>query len=483
MMQAKGSNPRPLHFPHMKTGRWLRPALVALLLGLAAVAGALFPLAGGTKSTIVLACGIGNTPTMEANGTPALFNPVTKNVSASQPVGTFATNYVVGQPITFSENLSNVLNPPPQAGLQYQWTFEEGTQTVGVTTGLTAQHVFTSSGTYNVYSSIYSDGWQQFDSAQIHVVPTAFDDPPVAKITASTTTIVPDEWITFNATGSHSLDGSKLTYLWNFNDGRTATTPVASHQFPDIPGKWIIGLAVTDGRGARSLAVLHITILNFDQIPTASLTASLTTIGSGNTVTFDASGSTPPTGPGTPAGDQIVKYVWNFGDGTPAVTTSTPTVTHRYKAAGTFTATVEAIDQAGAPGSKSVTITVVALTGNAGSPPWTLYAAMALVVAILAVGGYILYTNRRRRLALIREREAALERERRRRPRSGGPPSRQGYRPGRPPSQQGYRPGGPPSQQGYQPPTQRPTSARLPQGEPQPSRQQSRYPGAPNDWG
>ena len=339
--------------------RRIRPVVVAIIFGLAAAASAVLPALTGGASATAFACGIGNTPTMAANRTPALLLPVTHTISADQPIGILAPQYVVGQPITFSEDLSNVLSPPPQAGLQYLWTFGDGTQAVG----LTATHVFTKPGNYAVhtwYPAVApSSGQESFDSAEIHVIAAAFSNPPVAKATASTLSIGPDGTITFSAAGSHSEDGTKLTYLWNFNDGVTNTAPVISHKFPDIPGNWIVGLTVTDAHGASSFTELHIRIFDFPQLPSASITSSLTTIGTGNTVTFDASGSTPPTAPGTPTGDQIVKYVWSFGDGTQAVTTTTPTITHRFSRAGAFTVTVEAIDSVGAPGSKSVTITVV----------------------------------------------------------------------------------------------------------------------------
>ncbi len=429
--------------------RQIRPVVVAIIFGLAATASAVLPALTGGASATAFACGIGNTPTMAANRTPALLLPVTHTISADQPIGILAPQYVVGQPITFSEDLSNVLSPPPQAGLQYLWTFGDGTQAVG----LTATHVFTKPGNYAVhtwYPAVApSSGQESFDSAEIHVIAAAFSNPPVAKATASTLSIGPDGTITFSAAGSHSEDGTKLTYLWNFNDGVTNTAPVISHKFPDIPGNWIVGLTVTDAHGASSFTELHIRIFDFPQLPSASITSSLTTIGTGNTVTFDASGSTPPTAPGTPTGDQIVKYVWNFGDGTQAVTTTTPTITHRFSRAGSFNVTVEAIDSVGAPGSKSVTITVVRVQTNAGSPPWPLYGG-ALLIVILAVAGYMVYTNQRRRLALEAERQAAVERERQLRRRGGGLPPQPGYRSSTRPSASN------PSQRGAEPYRQRP---------------------------
>src|SRR5271165_6568081 len=105
-MQVIRSMPR--NISHLKLARWL---VVAVFLALAAGAGALFPLVGAAKTTTALACGIGNTPTMDANGTPALQLPLppNHNLSGNLPIGVFEPQYAVGQTITFSEDLSNVL--------------------------------------------------------------------------------------------------------------------------------------------------------------------------------------------------------------------------------------------------------------------------------------------------------------------------------------------------------------------------------------
>jgi len=297
-----------------------------------------------------------------------------------------------------------------------QWIFGDGT--VGV--GTSPHHAYSKPGTYNVYAQFYSDGWQTFDSAQIHVIASSVSGPPVVKYTTSGTVIGPGGVISFDASGSHSEDGSKLTYLWNFNDGFTATGPVTKHAFPnklDTTGKWFVGLTVTDGRGASTFTAINIQIVA--QLPTATLTSIPTEVGTGGTVTFDASGSTPPS---VPAGDQIVSYRWSFGDGTPPVTTTAPTVTHKFTRAGTFTVTVQAIDKQGAPGTKSLAITVVSVTGNGGLPSWIMYGGIGLLLLVLLGGGYLLYTAQRRRAELAREQEAAMQLARVHRARPGPPP-------------------------------------------------------------
>ncbi len=73
-----------------------------------------------------------------------------------------------------------------------------------------------------------------------------------------------------------------------------------------------------------------------DAAPTASF--SHTCQGQRSNCSFDASASSDDHG--------IVSYTWDFGDAT-AVQTSSSTVTHKYSAKGTFTATLTVMDAKG----------------------------------------------------------------------------------------------------------------------------------------
>jgi glucose/arabinose dehydrogenase len=77
-----------------------------------------------------------------------------------------------------------------------------------------------------------------------------------------------------------------------------------------------------------------------NRTPTARATASPSSGPLPLDVTFDASESSDPD-------DEPLTYVWNFGDGSPSVSTSAPVVTHRYERTATFTPELYVVDSSG----------------------------------------------------------------------------------------------------------------------------------------
>jgi len=167
-------------------------------------------------------------------------------------------------------------------------------------------------------------------------------------------------------------------------------------------------LIVTDKRGAKAVATIDVVIV--PELPKAMLSVSSTTASVGDTVSFDASQSTPPS---NPPGDTLIRYQWDFGDGSQVTTTNTPETAHVYSAAGTYTAKVGAIEQSGAMGQAGQTITIVVAGVGAGGANggvnWLLLAVG--IVALLGGGalGYMAWQGRRERMALERQRARAQE--------------------------------------------------------------------------
>ncbi len=105
-----------------------------------------------------------------------------------------------------------------------------------------------------------------------------------------------------------------------------------------------------------------------DQAPVARF--SFTTA-PGNVAMFDGSGSVSPVG-------TIASYIWNFGDATPPVTTTSPTVSHTYASGGPFTVTLQVVNSAGTSIASSSTF-----TGQTFSNHGADFAATQLVVSFV----------------------------------------------------------------------------------------------------
>lgn len=96
-----------------------------------------------------------------------------------------------------------------------------------------------------------------------------------------------------------------------------------------------------------------------DQAPIASFSFSPTNNHSlPATVDFDASASSSPIG-------TIATYIWNFGDGSPIVTTTSPTISHTFTTFGDFSVRLRVINSAGT--SNKITFTGKVVSNN-GQP-------------------------------------------------------------------------------------------------------------------
>ncbi|HEU5198166.1 MAG TPA: PKD domain-containing protein [Ktedonobacterales bacterium] len=360
---------------------------IALLLALTLAVGTP-PLLGQTS--LAQACGLANTPTMMANNDPAIPTPVTPTSDPNQPVGFFPGDYASNQQITFTEDLSAVINAPPKESLQWRWNFGDGSAPAS---GSTPQHTYQSAGTYNVHTSIYdtvTSSWVDFDSATITLLARPWDSPPIAKASASKTLVTFGDVVTFDATGSKAQVGSIVSYTWNFGDTQEGEGPHITHSF-SVPGKAQVTLIVKDSRGALSTASVPIQVV--ESIPQVHLQTSAPTAQVGQDITFDAQVQTQQ-------GDPIAKYIWDFGDQTPQQTTTSGQVSHHYAKTGRYQVQVQAIDSQNVPGTATINITVQTQgtsTSTNSSNSNRSFLIIGLGILILLVIGVVLLTSLRRR--------------------------------------------------------------------------------------
>jgi glucose/arabinose dehydrogenase len=106
------------------------------------------------------------------------------------------------------------------------------------------------------------------------------------------------------------------------------------------------------GSGGEVRRIAHTTTAN--RPPTAAVTASPTS-GPSSTlaVEFNGSGSADPD-----SGDTLTSYIWDFDDGSPTQTTTTPTTNHTYSTEGTYFASLRVEDNHGAPSEPAATVRI-----------------------------------------------------------------------------------------------------------------------------
>ncbi|MFA6565660.1 MAG: PKD domain-containing protein, partial [Candidatus Paceibacterota bacterium] len=167
--------------------------------------------------------------------------------------------------------------------VSYEWNFGDGSTTTSAIA--TTTRTYTATSTYTVTLTVTDDEGviSDPDTAVITVATQCSDgkdndgdgkidyptDPgcdspddndeadnklPIAVLSASPTSDLPNKPISLNGTGSHDPDGTIALYEWNFGDGVIATTTTASttsHTY-GTPNTYTVTLVVTDNEGATS---------------------------------------------------------------------------------------------------------------------------------------------------------------------------------------------------------------------------------------
>jgi len=146
--------------------------------------------------------------------------------------------------------------------------------------------------------------------------------PPVAVINATPTSGPAPLTVQFDGTQSYDPQGGALQYAWEFGDGNSATTPIASNTYiTPSPAPYEACLVVVDPLDAVGEVCIQIYVL--PPLPIANAGSSQT-VHAGKVVTLDGSGSSDP------SGLVPLTYAWSFVSVPPGstATLSGPTSVH-----------------------------------------------------------------------------------------------------------------------------------------------------------
>jgi len=253
----------------------------------------------------------------------------TKTILNRPPVASFtesAESVLVGEVIYFNASASY---DPDGAIVNYIWDFGDGANASGVV----VEHSYADDGNYTVTLTVTDDDGAMASTTSTK---TVLNRQPVAIFVESAETVYTSETITFNASASYDPDGSVVSYFWDFGDGANSTGVTVSHFYADN-GTYTVTLIVTDDDGATDSATSTKYVNN--RPPVASFTYTPNFPALGETVTFEASGSSDPDG-------YILSYRWDFGDGN-VTTVTDPIIDHVYATIGNYTVTLNVTDDDG----------------------------------------------------------------------------------------------------------------------------------------
>jgi len=227
--------------------------------------------------------------------------------------------------------------------IRYEWDFD-GDGVVDAE-GEKTSFTFSSEGKYTVKLKVTdSIGETDTDTCKVTVIKPIYE--PTAEFTYSPLEYEPTilDTVYFYDT-SRDLDGSIVSWSWNFGDGHTSTIKDPTHKYTD-KGTYIVTLTVTDNDGYRASKDMIITVINL--APTADFTYSPSSPKVETDIQF-TDRSTDPEG-------KTLEYLWDFGDG---FTSSMRNPKHPFAKAGTKRVKLTVTDDEDASDSITKSIIIV----------------------------------------------------------------------------------------------------------------------------
>jgi PKD repeat protein len=166
-----------------------------------------------------------------------------------------------------------------------------------------------------------------------------------------------------------------LLYRWNFGDGTEGSGPMVSHSYSQA-GSYEVRLTVTDKDGAQGTDMATVQVHAVNHRPAAVISGPTSGL-VGETLSFSGINSADRDG-------RIVRYVWDFGDGT---ADNGVEVIHVYNAAGNYQVTLTVTDNGDLSDSATQTVQISELAPNL--PPTAVISgpASGLVGEMLSFSG------------------------------------------------------------------------------------------------
>ena len=243
------------------------------------------------------------------------------------------------------------VDDPGRLVSRFAWSFGDG----GHAAGQTVSHVFEVPGSYPVRLEVADAYRRTASAARVVGVDAAAVPAPAFDVSP----VLPDAGasVVFDA-GRTTSSRPIVAYEWKLGDGAVGRGRVVEHRYARA-GVYAVTLAVRDDRGSSATATRELTVASGD--PTAVIDVSPQRAVVGLPVSF--SGLRSSARPGR----TIVEHAWVFGDA--GAEARGGSVTHTYRAAGTYVVTLVVTDDFGASSTARATVSVEAAPASARGPP------------------------------------------------------------------------------------------------------------------
>jgi len=207
----------------------------------------------------------------------------------------------------------------------WSWDFGDGTSS----TQQNPSHVYNATGNYEVTLTVTNGTCNHMTTQAIQVIHESAGFAP------DNSTICRGSTVNFTAVNINAT--SIASWQWDFGDGHISTTTSTTSHSYDIPGVYTVSLIITDILGCSDTSKLDITVFG----PTARFFPSVPAVCfyDNAPVSFIDSSATDGT-------HSLVKWIWNYGDGTIDSTTPAP-YTHLYTAPGGYDVSLTVVDNYG----------------------------------------------------------------------------------------------------------------------------------------
>lgn len=242
----------------------------------------------------------------------------------AQPTASFEAPAMVAASDVVSFNAS-ASTDPDGALTTYLWDFGDGNSG----TGLTATHIFTEDGTYDVSLTVTDEAGVENSSATLTSA-VLVNPAPVAGL-------VNTDALCIGATTSWTSGfGDTVAASWDFGDGTKATGAEVSHAFA-AAGLFPVSLSLDDGKGLPNSQRIEEIYARVNSAPVAAAGPDLI-VDPRVEVVFNAGGSGDIDG-------TISDYTWTFSDG---VVAQGARITRAFDASGPVDVTLVVTDNSGA---------------------------------------------------------------------------------------------------------------------------------------